>query len=318
VAQSARSYERVPVSFPSGREHCAAWLYLPRGESAGAVPVVVMGHGIGATREMGLAPFAEKFVAAGLAVLVFTYRNFGDSGGSARQLISVKSQLQDWESALAFVKTVPQVDTARAAVWGTSFGGGHAITIASRHPELKAAVAQCPFTDGTASAGALSFTAAMRIFAVVARDVVGHLWGTGVQVPIAAAPGQLALMDAPDALPGYNNLLPRHFLWANSTPARSILNIIRYRPGKTAKDIAIPIMFCVSATDTVAPTQPTIDYVSHARLGDVRVYPAGHFDFYLGDIQRQLADEQTEFLMAHLKPSVSAHDRDHRDEATRS
>jgi uncharacterized protein len=318
VAQSAKSYERVPVSFPSGREHCAAWLYLPLGESAGAVPVVVMGHGMGATREMGLAPFAETFVAAGLAVLVFTYRNFGDSGGSARQLISVKSQLQDWESALAFVKTVPQVDAARVAVWGTSFGGGHAITIASRHPELKAAVAQCPFTDGTASAGVLSFGATVRILAVVARDVVGHLWGAGLQVPIAAAPGQLALMDAPDALPGYNNLLPRNFLWANSTPARSIPNILRYRPGKSAKNIEIPIMFCVSATDTVAPPQKTMDYASCAPRGDVRVYPAGHFDFYVGDIQRQLADEQTEFLVAHLAPSASGHDRDRRDETTGS
>ena len=69
--------------------------------------------------------------------------------------MSISRQLADWEAALAYVRAHPDIDRTRVAIWGSSFGGGHAITIASRHPELRAAVAQCPFTDGLASGLAL-------------------------------------------------------------------------------------------------------------------------------------------------------------------
>lgn len=47
-------------------------------------PVVVMGHGLGSQKDMGLHPYAEQFAAAGLAVLVFDYRGFGGSDGWPR------------------------------------------------------------------------------------------------------------------------------------------------------------------------------------------------------------------------------------------
>lgn len=319
MTRPEKPFERLAVRFTSGDAYCSAWLYVPRGADATPAPVVVMGHGMGATREMGLAPFAERFTAAGLAVLVFTYRNFGDSGGRNRQVVSVKSQLADWESALRYVKTVHQIDASRTAVWGTSFGGGHAITMASRHPELAAAVAQCPFTDGTASAGALGIITTLRVFALVARDHIARLRGHAVTVPIVAPPGHLALMNAPDALPGYNNLLPAEYGWLNYTPARSIPNLIRYRPGRAARKIAIPILFCVSSTDTVAPPQQTLKYARLAPVGDVRIYEAGHFDFYIGDVQQRLADEQADFLIRHLhrvSPEGHGQDRPHRNGST--
>ena len=67
------------------------------------------------------------------------------------------------------------VDRTRIAVWGSSFGGGHAITVASRHPELRAAVAQCPFTDGLASALALGPVASLRMIPVLARDLAAKV-----------------------------------------------------------------------------------------------------------------------------------------------
>ncbi|MEH0532630.1 prolyl oligopeptidase family serine peptidase [Streptomyces stelliscabiei] len=109
-------------------------------------------------------PSPSGFAQAGIAALAFTYRHFGDSGGHPRQLLSIKRQLTDWDAAIDYVKARPDVDHTRIAVWGSSFGGGgHAITVASRHPELRAAVAQCPFTDGLASALALGPLASLRI-----------------------------------------------------------------------------------------------------------------------------------------------------------
>ncbi|MFJ9007830.1 alpha/beta hydrolase [Streptomyces canus] len=297
-------FGRRTVQFASGDSYCSAWLYLPDTASDTPVPVVVMGHGIGATREMGLAPYAERFAATGLAVLVFTHRHLGDSGGEPRQVLSMTEQLADWDAALEYAAGLPEVDRQRVAVWGSSLGGGHAIAVAARHPELCAAVAQCPFTDGPASAGALGIRETLVLGGVLARDFLAAARGKEpVTVPVAAAPGQLGLMTAPDALPGMLKLVPDGYEWVNRAAARSLINIVRYRPGRAAKDIAAPILVCISRTDSVAPPVPTERYVRKAPRGDIRHYDAGHFDFYFGKAFEQLVTDQTEFLVSHLKPA---------------
>jgi fermentation-respiration switch protein FrsA (DUF1100 family) len=72
--------ERAEVFFDSGGVECAAYLYGSAGVN-GNVPCVVKGHGFSGTRDLGLHVYAERFAAAGMAVLVFDYRHFGASGG---------------------------------------------------------------------------------------------------------------------------------------------------------------------------------------------------------------------------------------------
>ena len=83
---------RVDVSFPSGGQRCGGWLYLPMGVT-GKAPCVVMAHGTTGTMNFGLARYAQRFAAAGFAVLVFDYRHFGASDGQPRQLIRVGRQV---------------------------------------------------------------------------------------------------------------------------------------------------------------------------------------------------------------------------------
>ncbi|MGB7871910.1 MAG: alpha/beta fold hydrolase [Mycobacterium sp.] len=298
-------YTRHDVSFTSGEDTCAAWLYLPSGVAA--PPVVILGHGLGATREMRLDAFAERFAQAGIAALAFTYRHFGDSGGRPRQLLSIKRQLADWEAALAYVTARHDLDGTRIAVWGSSFGGGHSITVASRHPELKAAVAQCPFTDGLASALALGPAASLKVLPTVAKDfasMVGRR--TPTMIPLAGPPDSIALMNASDALPGYEALLPPDTTFRNEVAARVAPTIMAYRPGRAAKQINFPILFCVSNTDTVTPPTQTLRYARTAPRGEIRRYDAGHFDFYIGEAFEALVRDQVEFLTRHLHPAHAA------------
>ncbi|HSS25220.1 MAG TPA: alpha/beta fold hydrolase [Mycobacterium sp.] len=294
---------RHDVSITSGEDTCAAWLYLPTGVTS--PPVVILGHGLGGTREMRLDAFAERFAQAGIASLAFTYRHFGESGGQPRQLLSIKRQLADWDAAIAWVKTRRDVDGTRIAVWGSSFGGGHAITVASRHPELKAAVAQCPFTDGLASALALGPISSSKLLPAVARDFVSVLLRrrAPVTIPIAAPPGRLALMNAPDALPGYEALMPAGATFVNQAAARVVPTITTYRPGRAAKKINFPILFCVSDTDTVTPPAQTLAYARTAPRGEIKRYDAGHFDFYTGEAFEALVRDQVEFLTRQLHPT---------------
>ena len=295
-------YTRLDVSFASGDDSCAAWLYLPTGVAA--PPVVILGHGLGATREMRLDAYAERFAEAGIAALAFTYRHFGDSSGQPRQLISIKRQLADWDAAIAHVKNRDDVDGSRIAVWGSSFGGGHAITVASRHPELQAAVSQCPFTDGLASTRALGAVGTLKLMPVLARDLVAMTRGKApVTIPLAAPPGSPALMNAPDALPGYRALVPEGTSFVNAAAARFIPTAAAYRPGRAAKKVTIPILFCVSNTDSVTPPEETLRYARTAPRGETKTYEAGHFAFYLGEPFEQLVTDQTEFLTRHLQPS---------------
>jgi uncharacterized protein len=295
--------QREDVWFTSGDDRVSAWLYRPLKDAGGdKAPLVVMAHGLGAVRTMRLDAYAERFSAAGYACLVFDYRNFGDSEGEPRQLLDVRMQLADWTAAVAYARTVGGIDPDRIAVWGTSFGGGHAIATAARLPGIAAAVAQCPFTDAVASFRAMNPVTAARITALAVRDVIGARAGKPpLMIPTAGKPGELALMTAPDAYAGYLRLVPEGVPLRNEVAARIGVKLIAYSPGRSAKKIACPILFCVCETDSVAPAGATLRYAAKAPRGEVKVYPEGHFAIYVGDAFERVVADQIAFLDKHLK-----------------
>ncbi|WP_179476071.1 alpha/beta hydrolase [Mycolicibacterium vinylchloridicum] len=291
---------RDDLTFSVGDSTCAGWIHLPRGVER--PPVVVLGHGLGATREMGLDAYAERFARAGIAALSFTYRHFGDSGGQPRQLLSIRRQLADWDAALDYVRSRSDIDPGRVAVWGTSFGGGHALTIASRHPELRAAVAQCPFTDGLASARALGLRSTARALPSVMGDLLAAARGRQpVTIALAAPPGELGLMNAPDALTGTLALVPPGITFINEVAARVLPTITAYRPGRSVKRVRPPILFCVTDGDSVTPAAQTLAYARTAPHGEIKRYDAGHFDIYQGEPFDAVVADQVEFLTRHLQ-----------------
>src|SRR5205085_11612296 len=166
------THARRDVAFKSSGDECRAWLFLPDAERP---PLVILGHGLGATREYGLEPYARRFSDAGIAALVFTYRHFGDSGGEPRQLLDIERQLDDWAAALAYARNLDGIDTARIALWGTSFGGGHVIEAAARDQAVAAVVSQCPFTDVLAAMRAASPLSIARAAVPALCADVAHL-----------------------------------------------------------------------------------------------------------------------------------------------
>jgi len=109
-------------------------------------------------------------------------------------------------------------------------------------------------------------------------------------------------MNAPDALPGYEALLPPDTTFRNEVAARVAPTIMTYRPGRMAKKIECPILFCVSNTDSVTPPARTLQYARTAPKGEIKRYDAGHFDFYLGEPFETLVRDQIEFLTRQLQP----------------
>jgi pimeloyl-ACP methyl ester carboxylesterase len=288
---------RIDIDFPSGKtgERCRAWLYATQGHAE--APVIVMAHGLGAIKEMRLDAFAERFAAAGYACLVFDYRHFGASDGEPRQLLDIDRQLEDWSSAIAFARSDARLRARPLVIWGTSFGGGHVIATAARHPDIAAAIAQCPFTDGIASALAMDLRSSLKVTFKALRDVLASALGLApVMVATAGPPHTAALMTAPDAQPGYFALLPAATQFRNEVAARFGLQILRYRPGRDAARVACPILFCICEADTVAPAGPTKRYAARAPKGETLLYAEGHFDIYVGAAFEKVVADQLAFL----------------------
>lgn len=303
--------DRREVFFPSGAERCHAWLYLPEGATeATPAPVLVMGHGLGAIKEMRLAAFAERFQAEGYACLVFDYRHFGESGGEPRELLSIPRQREDWRSAVAFARTLPEVDPNSVVAWGTSFGGGHAIVTAADDPSIAASIAQCPFTDGFASLSKIQPRVAARLTGAGVRDLFAAATGREpVRVPVAARLGEVGLMSADDVSEGVLELLEASGLteaeYRSQVPARIGLAVPLARPGRRTKDLTKPALFCVCDRDTVAPAPATLRHAAKAPEGEVRRYDAGHFDIYIGDDFDQVITDQIAFLRQHVPSSLT-------------
>lgn len=287
------------VRFPSGDVECVGTLWLPTDAAPSATPIVVLGHGLGATRDMGLTAYAERFVAAGFAALTFDYRTFGDSEGMPRQILSVPKQLEDWCAAIEYAAALPEVDPIRVAIWGSSFGGGHVLELAATGAPVAAVIAQCPFTDGLASSTTLGIASTLKVGALAARDLAAAAVGRPpVLVDTAGAPGSAALMTAPDAKPGYDALIALSKHEHPGVAARIGLNIGRYRPGTHLRKITAPTLMQVCEPDTVAPHKATLRHVQRAGNPaiDCRTYPYGHFDVYLGAPFEAVIADQIAFL----------------------
>ena len=296
---------RSDITFPAGDGSCAAWLWRPEGD--GPHPLVVMAHGFSATRELRLDAYAERFAAAGLGVLLFDYRHFGASPGEPRQLLDIGLQHQDFHAAVAQARSLSWVDPARVALFGSSFSGGHVVAVAAKDRRIAAIVAQCPFQDGLATLPKLGAKNVALLTVAGLRDQLGALLGREPHtVPAVGAPGTLAVMATEDAEPGFRALVPAQSTWENRVAARIALRVGLYRPGRAAARLACPGLWCVCDEDTLAPAETTVACAQRAPRSEIKRYPVGHFDIYVGEAFEQAVADQTEFLVRHLKPQVAA------------
>jgi len=141
--ESGRQVTTLWLDVAGARLH--AWLVTPATKPPW--PLVAMAHGWAAVKEMNLDLFAAAISDAGLAALVFDHRGFGASSGLAGD-IDPELQIADYRAALSYAAELPEVDSNRLGVWGTSYSGGHVLRIAESDERVRAAVAQVPTISG--------------------------------------------------------------------------------------------------------------------------------------------------------------------------
>ncbi len=290
---------RTDSPFDSGGLECAAWLYMPEGQGPHAC--VVMAHGFSGVREQRLDAYAERFAAAGMAVLVFDYRHFGASQGQPRQLLSIARQLADWRAAVAHARNLPEVDPKRVAVWGTSFSGGHVVEVAAADPAIAAVVSQAPFTDGPSVIAAGGVKMALNLTAAGLRDGVNILLRREPSyLPAVGRPGSVAVMTAPEAEPGFASLDPPGSTWENRVAGRIALAVGGYRPYAKFHKLRQPVFVAVCDKDDTTPAKPAVKAAEGSPNADLVRYPIGHFEIYVDPQFETTVADQTDFLVRNL------------------
>jgi dienelactone hydrolase len=297
-----RSYVRHDVTFASAGTPCAAWLYRPDGVEN--PPVVVMAHGFAAFRELRLDAYAARFAQAGYAALVFDYRHWGASGGQPRRILDIGRQHADWRAAIAYARSLDNVDTTRVVGWGTSFGGGHVLELAAHNQYLAAVIVQVPHISGPASGFAQSPKLVARLIVAAIRDQVGAWLGRPPhRVKSIGRPGDVAMMTSPGAYDLVERMAGdqlEKLLAENDVAARIALRVPFYSPGRHAADITAPTLVQLATKDDVTPYVKAQKVAARIPKGEVRSYDCTHFEPYLDPHFEQIVTDQIAFLDRHV------------------
>ena len=304
-------FTRAETSFMSDGVRCAATVFRPAGSAAEARPAIVMAHGFGTPRAMRLYAYAERFVEAGYVVCVFDYRFFGDSDGEPRQLLDVGSQLADWRSAVDFARSLDGVDENRIVGWGTSFAGGHVLTLAGNGVRFAAVIAQVPHVDGIAAVRATGIRQAVRLAPAAITDSVRAVLGRSPHyVDSVGLPGARAVMVSPDAMTGRDRLVVESGLkdgdYPETVAARILLKIWRYSPGRTMSAIDCPTLVQIVSDDAVTPASVAQRAAAKVRKATVRTYNGGHFDPYVEPLFSSVIRDQLTFLADNVPLQLRA------------
>jgi fermentation-respiration switch protein FrsA (DUF1100 family) len=277
------------IVFRSKGLNCSAIFYLPDNLSTKEkYPAIVMAHGIGSTKEMCLPQFAERFAAAGLAVLLFDYRNLGESEGIPRGQVFPEDQQEDYRNAITWIQQQPQIDPERIGAWGSSYSGGHVLHLSAFDRRIKCVVAQVPVVSGFSTAQRLSSPMeldAMR--SMLTHDRIQRFQTGEVNyLPYFAPPGQPCLLATPDSIEYFEkNQGASEGRFENRITLESLEHYLCFEPTVHIDAISpTPLRIIVAEKDLLAPTDLAV--TAHARANEPKsliFLKGGHFEAYEGE-----------------------------------
>lgn len=292
------SAARLPSQFISNGVQCAANLYVTDPEARN-LPAILMLHGWGGIQDALTTPFYQAFLDAGFAVMTFDYATWGDSQGLPRNQINPWQRVRDADAALSHLKSQIQIDPRKIVLWGTSFGGGHAVELAAEHPSLLGLIAQVPMLDGRDALFATPLAQMPKLFSNAFKDLIPFTAPT--YIPVVAPEGEFATMNRDNA---YSVLMlgmqqagvANTDRYDNRVTAGSILNIGLYRPFKKLKNIRVQTLLIGGTRDSVAPfTAHKIDRWQNPYL-QYKTLDADHFEPYFEPCLSQNLAYQLDFL----------------------
>ena len=118
----------------------AADLYAPKGETGPFAAFAVCGP-FGAVKEQSSGLYAQEMAIRGFLTIAFDPSFTGESGGEPRYVASPDINTEDFQAAVDYLSTRPDVDPERVGIIGICGWGGRALNAAAIDTRIKATAA---------------------------------------------------------------------------------------------------------------------------------------------------------------------------------
>ncbi|EHU3216667.1 alpha/beta hydrolase [Acinetobacter baumannii] len=293
------AYTVEPLYVPCDQEMIAADFYIPKTNNKSAV--IIMAHGFAGLRQFKLIQYAQRFVQAGYAVILFDYRYWGGSTGKPREMISINSQLEDWKTMIQYASTCKFIDNRRIVLWGTSLSGGYALSLASELKNIQAIMVQIPYVDGAETAKLYPLQRYPQALKLSSQDYMGSKMGLNPKRLPVVDQYKLCFMPTADSYYGYLSIVNPDYYWSGEVPARVFFNLMRYRPIQLVRQINIPVLFIAAQHDSLIPIESSREAATNiAPFVSYHEWDMKHFDIYHGSWFEKAVTTQLEFLHQHI------------------
>jgi uncharacterized protein len=272
-----------------------------------AAPGIVMAHGFGGVQDQ-IDHYAVRFATAGFSVLVYDHRGFGLSDGLPRQEVDPYRQRADWRDAISFATTRKEFRAeAPVGLWGSSFAGGLAMTIAATDPRVCCVVAQIPNVSGHRNVPKIFDPDQMaELRQRIALDRAARLAGDAPAMikVFPTRPGELAvfLHGLPEGMIELAAAAPH---WHNEVTLRSVENLLDFEPAGWMPYVAPKPLMMILAEEDVCTHSDIQRDVFEKLPGpkELVTYPGGHFGAYRGFF-RETAEPAIRWFESHLRPAA--------------
>ena len=118
----------------------AADMYAPKGETGPFAAIAVCGP-FGAVKEQSSGLYAQEMAIRGFLTIAFDPSFTGESGGEPRNVASPDINTEDFQAAVDYLSTRPDVDPERIGIIGICGWGGMALNAAAIDTRIKATAA---------------------------------------------------------------------------------------------------------------------------------------------------------------------------------
>lgn len=297
---------REDIEFEAEGDVLRGWLYTPD-DADGPVPTIVMAHGFSAVKEMYLDKYADVFSDARLGALVFDNRNFGDSEGDPRYEIDPWQQVRDYRHAITYAISRDEVDEDRIGIWGSSYSGGHVLTVGALENRVSAVVSQVPLTDGYHNVRRLVRPDILDSFREqFDQDRLARFKGEDPEmVPVVSEDllGDAAL-PTQDSYEWFTETKEeRAPNWENKVTLKTVEMLSEYAPINYIERISpTPLLMVIAEGDQLAVADKAFETYERAYEPKKLVtIDGGHFDAYVEKFE-ETSGPARDWFVKHLEP----------------
>ena len=257
-------------------------------------PIVILSHGLSGIASIDLPFYVDVFTDKGLACFTYDHRNWGKSSGWPRCESDPWRQVSDMREAISFVRSLSEVDTSKLGLWGTSYSGGHVLTVGALDKRISCIVSQVPLISGSKTFDNwVPEEKRTKFIERIESDWDNRGKGEAPRTTKAAVEGTETFEWVK------NNDIRNEY--RNEITLKTFDLMRTYEPFLFAPHVApTPIAMVVADSDTQTPTAWQLE--TFEKMGEPKrlfKFDCRHYDVYM-DFKQEAADVAARWFAEHL------------------